>query len=55
MSGLLRMIPNDLRYTVASCLNCIDNYSTMQICNNVSNFDKIYKLVLLYLQWHYIL
>ena len=36
------MIPFDRRYTVASCSNCVDNYSTMQISNDESNFDKIY-------------
>ena len=50
MSGLLPLISYDCRYTVASCLNCVDNYSNMQICNDVSNFDKIYKLILKYLQ-----
>ena len=49
MSGLLPLIPYDRRYTVASCLNYVDNYSTMQMCNNVSNFDKMYYLVLKYL------
>ena len=53
MSGCLWFL-FDRRYNVASCLNCVDNYSTIQICDNVSNLGKIYRLGLKYLQWQLI-